>query len=120
MRPIQKLFSPARRYARERKGAAAVEFALVVTLLYTSAFAAAESTFGLWAQHRFGWQAHDIGICFGITGIVAAFSQFLITGPLSRRYGEANMLAAGMAGTALCTAAMPFTGWASTSLPVEP
>jgi Flp pilus assembly protein TadG len=33
MRPIQKLFSPARRYARERRGAAAAEFALVVTLL---------------------------------------------------------------------------------------
>jgi Flp pilus assembly protein TadG len=33
MRPIQKLFSAARRYARERRGAAAAEFALVVTLL---------------------------------------------------------------------------------------
>ena len=82
---------------------------LLLTFVAGFAFNGIEATFGLWAQHRFGWQAHEIGICFGVTGIVSAFSQFLITGPLSRRYGEANMLGAGMAGTALCTAAMPFT-----------
>jgi Flp pilus assembly protein TadG len=50
MRPIQNLFSPARRYARDRKGAAAVEFALVLTLLIVPILNVMD--FGLYAWDR--------------------------------------------------------------------
>ena len=68
-----------------------------------------ESTFALWAQQRFAWQPRDVGMCFGITGAVSACCQFLLTGALSRRFGEARMLAIGMAGSVLCTALQPIS-----------
>jgi MFS family permease len=82
---------------------------MLLTFAVGVAFTAIESTFALWAQHRFGWVPRDIGLCFGITGLVSACCQFLLTGPLSRRFGEGNMLAAGMAGSVICTALQPFS-----------
>ena len=82
---------------------------MLLTFVVGFAFTGIESTFGLWAQHRFGWAPRDVGVCFGVTGAMAAFSQFFVTGPLSRRFGEAPMLAAGMAGTVICTALMPLS-----------
>jgi MFS family permease len=70
--------------------------ALVVTLLYTSAFAAAESTFGLWAQNRFGWGPRQLSYAFAAVAVTAALAQGFLTGRLTRRYGEAVMLAAGL------------------------
>ena len=71
--------------------------ALIVTLLYTSAFAAAESTFGLWAQDRFGWGPRQLSYAFAAVAVTAALAQGFLTGRLTRRYGEAVMLAAGLA-----------------------
>ncbi|HEY2659970.1 MAG TPA: MFS transporter [Caulobacteraceae bacterium] len=82
---------------------------ILLTFVVGFAFTGIESTFGLWAQHRFGWQPRDVGVCFAVTGAVSAFSQFFVTGPLSRRFGEAPMLAIGMAGTAACIALQPFS-----------
>jgi MFS transporter, DHA1 family, tetracycline resistance protein len=82
---------------------------MLLTFAVGVAFTAIESTFALWAQHRFGWVPRDIGLCFGITGAVSACCQFVLTGPLSRRFGEGNMLAVGMAGTVICTALQPFS-----------
>jgi MFS family permease len=82
---------------------------MLLTLAVGIAFTAIESSFTLWAQHRFGWNLRDVGLCFGITGAVSACCQFLLTGPLSRRFGEGTMLAVGMAGTVICTALQPFS-----------
>jgi predicted MFS family arabinose efflux permease len=71
--------------------------ALIVTLLYTSAFAAAESTFGLRAQDRFGWGPRQLSYAFAAVAVTAALAQGFLTGRLTRRYGEAVMLAAGLA-----------------------
>jgi MFS transporter, DHA1 family, tetracycline resistance protein len=82
---------------------------MLLTFSVGVAFTAIESTFALWAQHRFGWVPRDIGLCFGITGAVSACCQFMLTGPLSRRFGEGRMLAVGMAGSVVCTALQPFS-----------
>ncbi|HEY3800092.1 MAG TPA: MFS transporter [Caulobacteraceae bacterium] len=82
---------------------------MLLTFSVGVAFTAIESTFALWAQHRFGWAPRDVGLCFGVTGAVSACCQFLLTGPLSRRFGEANMLAAGMVGTVACNLAQTFS-----------
>jgi len=71
--------------------------ALVVTLLYTAAFAAAESTFGLWSQHRFGWGPRELSLCFAAVAVTAALAQGFVTGRLTRRFGEAMTLAGGLA-----------------------
>ena len=82
---------------------------MLLTFSVGVAFTAIESTFALWANHRFGWQPRDVGLCFGVTGGVSACCQFMLTGPLSRRFGEGTMLAVGMAGTVICTALQPFS-----------
>lgn len=82
---------------------------MLLTFAVGVAFTAIESSFTLWAQHRFGWSLRDVGMCFGVTGAVSACCQFLLTGPLSRRFGEGTMLAVGMGGTVICTALQPFS-----------
>ncbi|MGH7015838.1 MAG: MFS transporter, partial [Caulobacteraceae bacterium] len=83
---------------------------MLLTFVAGFAFTGIESTFGLWAQQRFGWEPKDVGICFGIAGAASAFTQFFVTGPLSKRFGAANMLALGMAGTVAMIALQPFSG----------
>jgi MFS family permease len=69
---------------------------LLVSLIYMAGFSGMEATFGLWAQASFGWGAREVGWCFGGVGVVAAVSQGLLTGPLSRRFGESRLLAFGV------------------------
>ena len=82
---------------------------MLVTLLAGSAFMSVEFVFGLWSAARFGWGPREVGLAFAVVGIVAAFCQLLLTGRLSERFGEARVLAAGMALTAVATIAMPFS-----------
>ncbi len=81
----------------------------LVTFLAGCAFNGIESVFGLWTQARFGWGPHEIGFAFAVTGIVAAICQIFITGPTSKRFGEARVLTAGMALTTLCASLQPFS-----------
>jgi MFS family permease len=90
--------------------------ALVVTLLYTSAFAAAESTFGLWAQQRFGWGPRQLSYAFAAVAVTAALAQGFVTGRLTRRYGEALMLAAGLAIISATLALQPLGAGMSRSI----
>ena len=82
---------------------------ILLTFVVGIAFTGIESTFGLWAQHRFAWAPKDVGICFGVSGAASAITNFFVTGRLSRRFGEARMLAAGMAGTVVTIALIPFS-----------
>jgi DHA1 family tetracycline resistance protein-like MFS transporter len=81
---------------------------MLVTFLGGSAFMGIESVFGFWTQARFGWGPHEIGFAFAITGVVATLCQIFIVGRLSRRFGQAEMLAVGMGISALCMGAQPF------------
>jgi len=91
---------------------------VLLTFLVGFAFNGIESVFALWAHHRFAWQPREVGLCFGISGLVASPTQFLLTGYLSRRYGEARMLAVGMAGTVIAMSLQPFGdgGWVTYAL----
>lgn len=82
---------------------------MLLTFVVGFAFTGIESIFGLWAQHRFHWGPRNVSWCFGIAGLVSAPTQFFITGALSRRYGEATMLAVGMVGTVVTMALQPFS-----------
>lgn len=82
---------------------------ILLTFVVGFGFTGIESIFGLWAQHRFAWGPRNVSWCFGIAGLVSAPTQFFITGGLSRRFGEANMLAAGMFGTVITMALQPFS-----------
>ena len=77
---------------------------MLLTLFTGLAFNGIEATFGFWSQHRYGWGTRDIGLAFTVSAVVSAVAQTFLTGALSRRFGQARMLAAGMAVTVLCTA----------------
>lgn len=81
---------------------------LLVTLISTAAFAGMESVFGLWTQARFDWGPKQVGLCFAVIGIIASVGQGLITGRLARRFGEARVLAAGLAIIAVSLCLTPF------------
>lgn len=80
---------------------------LIVTFVAGFAITGIESIFGLWTEARFGWGPREVGTCFAVVGLTAALAQGFATGRLSRRFGEANMLAAGMALMVLCCLAQP-------------
>jgi MFS family permease len=86
-----------------------------VTFLAGCAFTGIESCFGLWTQARFDWQPQQVGLAFAIVGVVAATCQLFLVGRLSRRFGEARVLAAGMALMTVCSLLQPLsTGGAET------
>lgn len=82
---------------------------MLVTLLSGFAFNGIDSIFGFWGQRSFHWGPHEIGIVFGVMGITNAIAQWYVTGRLSKRYGQARMLAAGMALTVVATFLIPFS-----------
>ena len=59
-------------------------------------FAGMESTFGLWAQSKFGWGARELGYCFVVIGLVSATFQGFLTGRFAKAFGEARVLTVGM------------------------
>ncbi|HEY2034881.1 MAG TPA: MFS transporter [Rhizomicrobium sp.] len=77
---------------------------MAVTFLAGCAFNGTEYVFGLWTQARFSWGPQQVGSAFAVVGVVAAINQIFLTGRLSKKYGEARMLAAGMALTMVFTA----------------
>ncbi len=81
---------------------------MLLTFVVGFAFTGIESVFGLWAHQKFAWQPRDVGLCFAISGLVSSPTQFFLTGTLSKRFGEARMLAAGMVGTVIAMALQPF------------
>lgn len=81
---------------------------MLLTFVVGFAFTGIESVFGLWAHHRFAWQPREVGLCFAISGLVSSPTQFFLTGTLSRRFGEARMLAVGMVGTVITMTLIPF------------
>jgi len=90
---------------------------MLVTFLAGCAFTGIESIFGLWTAARFHWGPRQVGTAFAVVGIVAAFCQLFLTGKLSRRFGEAEMLALGMAVTMVFLALQPTALGASTVVP---
>jgi MFS family permease len=82
---------------------------MLLTFLVGFAFTGIESTFGLWAQAKFGWGPRDVGVCFAFVGVTAATTQMLITGRLSEKFGEGPMLAVGMALTMTAAALQPLS-----------
>ncbi|WP_374440895.1 MFS transporter [Stella sp.] len=59
-------------------------------------FAGMETTFALWSSRTFGWGPAQNGYLFAFVGIIGAVLQGGAIGPLTRRFGEARLLAAGL------------------------
>src|SRR5262249_39287113 len=82
---------------------------MTLTFVVGFAFSGIESLFALWTHARFAWEPRTVGLAFGLSAMISSFGQFFLTGPLSRRFGEAPMLAVGMAGSVVCNALQPLS-----------
>ena len=71
------------------------------------AFAAMESTLSLAAADRFHLTDQQIGYVFAFVGVVLVTVQGGLIGPLTRRFGEAKLLVAGLFLMALALALLP-------------
>lgn len=69
---------------------------LVLTLLLTSGMMIFYGIFGLYALDRFSYGTEEVGIIFMVVGIVSALTQGLLTGPLTKRWGEPPLIKTAM------------------------
>jgi MFS transporter, DHA1 family, multidrug resistance protein len=67
-------------------------FLLIMAFLLTFGLTNFEAIFGLYAADRYAYTPRLVGILFMVIGITSAFVQGVLTGPLTRRWGEANII----------------------------
>ncbi len=91
------------RAAALRLAVARPELGRLVFLMFATvtAFAGMETTFALWATASFGWGPEQVGSNFFYVGVVLATVQGVLIGPLSKRFGEARLVAFGAASIGL-------------------
>lgn len=94
--------APAPRLAVLRRAISSRELAPLVWMSFvaTFAFVGMESTFALFGEHRFDYDAVQMGLLFTYIGVLAAVGQGVLVGRLVRRWGEGRVLVAGLVGTA--------------------
>lgn len=83
---------------------------ILIAFITTTAFAALETTFALWAKDTFDWGPREIGLIFFYVGLVLSLIQGGAIGPLTRRLGEVRLLIGGVALLMLGLLGMAFVG----------
>jgi DHA1 family multidrug resistance protein-like MFS transporter len=53
-----------------------------------------QAIFGLYALEKFGYNTEQVGWIFTGVGVVSALTQGVLTGPLTKRWGEASVIKA--------------------------
>ena len=92
----------------------AVAALMAVAFLVIGSAAMMETTFALFAADRLDWSPRDVGLAFGLVGIVSASVQAGGAAPLARLFGPQRvalggicLYAAGLAGLALAADVLP-------------
>src|SRR5579885_665888 len=70
---------------------------VLVNLLYTLAFTGMETVFPLLTQKNFGWSAIQNGYVFTYIGVIVVLMQGGLIRQLVKRFGERNLMLAGLA-----------------------
>jgi MFS family permease len=85
----------------------------LLAFLALSAAAMMESTFALYADDVLGFSPRDVGLAFGLVGLISAIGQAALAAPLARRLGAPRLAvlalaiyAIGLAGMALASGAV--------------
>ncbi|HET7593896.1 MAG TPA: MFS transporter [Stellaceae bacterium] len=107
------------RVARDVLARSLLRRLILLFFVATSAFAAMETTYALWANSAFGWGPLGVGLVFLYVGVILIVVQGLLIGPLSRRFGEARLVVAGCALIALGLAGLPFALSLARLLPIN-
>ena len=80
---------------RESLGDGRTRIAILLFFVLTLAATQTETAFALFLESRRGYGAREAGLLLGFTGLVMAGVQGGLIGPLSRRFGEARLVALG-------------------------
>ena len=67
-------------------------FLLLLAFLMSYGLTSFEGIFGLYALKLYGYGPERVGTIVVVIGIISATMQGVLTGPLSRRWGEANII----------------------------
>jgi DHA1 family multidrug resistance protein-like MFS transporter len=78
-----------------------IGFLLVLSLLVSFGLTNFEGVFGLYAMGRYGYGPGQVGIVLTAIGLTSAVVQGALTGPLTKRWGEARIIRASMLGSAI-------------------
>lgn len=74
---------------------------VLVVLLVIGSAAMMETTFALFADDRLGWSPRQVGLAFGLIGVISATIQGLGAAPLARRFGAEKVVLGGICAYAL-------------------
>ena len=74
----------------------------------TTAFAAMETTFALWANSAYGWNQRQVGEYFLYVGVLLIIVQGMLIGRLSRLFGDSRLILGGAVLIALGLTGIPF------------
>lgn len=78
-----------------------IKILVIVYFLIQLAGQTHPSIWVLYTQHRYGWNATQVGISLAAVGILSAISQGGLTGILVKRFGEKRILIYGVLGEAI-------------------
>ncbi len=91
-----------------------IGFLLILAFLHNFALTNFEGIFGLYAQLRYEFDPPTIGLIMTVVGLVSAVVQGALTGPATRRFGDANVIKASLLASVfgfLAMLAAPNLGW---------
>lgn len=76
-------------------------FLMALSFMVFFALANFEGVFGLYASYRFNYGPREVGTIMMVVGLVSALMQGVMTGPLTRRFGEVKVIRASLLGSAV-------------------
>lgn len=74
---------------------------LFMAFLLTFGLTNFEAVFGLYANEKYGSGPAEVGWLLTFVGLISAIVQGVLTGPLTRRWGEVNIIKLALVGTAI-------------------
>ena len=91
-----------------------IGFLLILAFLHNFALTNFEGIFGFYAQKRYNFDPPTIGLIMTVVGLVSAVVQGILTGPATRRFGDAAVIRASLFASVLGFLSMlaaPNLGW---------
>lgn len=77
-----------------------IGFLLILAFLVNFSLASFEGIFGLFADKRYGYGPAQVGSVMMVVGVVSSLVQMVLTGPATRKLGEATVIKLSLVATA--------------------
>ncbi len=73
----------------------------LLTLISSCGLMIFSGVFGLYALERFGFGTEEVGVAMMVLGLVSAAAQGILAGPMTRRWGDENVIRSGLLASAV-------------------